>query len=44
MYAGEDLIKTWLYFVLRIWNQDNAMSLFDAIANSDALAGFSEIK
>jgi len=43
MYADEDLMKTWLCFVLHSWNQDNAMCMFDAIAISDVLAGFSEI-
>jgi hypothetical protein len=43
MYTDEDLMKMWLYFLLHSWNQDNAMSMFDAIVISDALAAFSEI-
>lgn len=43
MYTDEDLMKTWLYCVLHSLNQDNAVSTFDAIAISDALAGFYEI-
>jgi hypothetical protein len=41
MYTEEDLMKMWLYFVLHSWNQDNATCIFDAIAISDALVGFS---